>query len=124
MRGPMNILVVSGRSDLWQTLRPQFERRGASMLAVPALDDALSAMQKEQPVLVVLDLDMNRDELRRAVFQVLSVSAMIHTATVSSMSPEDFHDAMEGLGMLTSLPTTPTTDDIDALMDALAKVTG
>ena len=124
MRGPMNILVVSRRSDLWQTLRPQFERRGASMLAVPTLDDALSAMQKEQPVLVVLALDMNRDELRRAVFQVLSVSAMIHTAAVSSMSPEDFHDAMEGLGMLTSLPTTPTTADIDALMDALAKVTG
>ncbi|WP_294447001.1 hypothetical protein [uncultured Mailhella sp.] len=120
----MNILVVSGRSDLWQTLRPQFEKRGASMSAAPTLDDALAAMQKEQPVLVVLDLDMNRDELRSAVFWILSVSAMIHTAAVSSMSPEAFHDAMEGLGMLASLPTSPTPADIDALMDALARVTG
>ncbi|WP_295641370.1 hypothetical protein [uncultured Mailhella sp.] len=120
----MNILVVSGRADLWQNLRPQFEKRGASMSAAPTLDDALSAMQKERPALVVLDLDMNRDELRSAVFRILSVSAMIHTAAVSSMPPETFHDAMEGLGMLTSLPTSPTPADIDALMDALAKVTG
>ena len=38
----MNILVVSGRAELWQSLRPQFEKRGASMLAAPTLDDALA----------------------------------------------------------------------------------
>ena len=124
MRCPMDILVVSPRADLWQNLRPQFERRGASMHAAATLDEALNGMKNQLPVLVVLDLDLNRDELRHAVFRILSVNAMIHTAAVSTMSPETFHDAMEGLGMLTSLPTSPTPSDIDALMDALAKVTG
>ena len=47
---------------------------------------------------------------------------MIHTAAVSSMDAEAFHDAMEGLGMLTSLPEQPTAGDVDNLMDAMDRL--
>ena len=72
----------------------------------------------------MLDINADNAALRHAVFQVLSVNAMIHTAAVTSMTPEAFHDAMEGLGMLAGLPSTPAPADIDALMDALAKLEG
>lgn len=120
----MDILVVSTRTELWQSLRSQFESHGASMRTVSSLDDALNGMKESRPTLVVLDLDMDSSALRHAVFRILSVDAMIHTAAVTTMTPENFHDAMEGLGMLTGLPSLPSPADIDALMDALAKVTG
>ena len=45
--------------------------------------------------------------LRRAVIDVLMINAAVHTAAVTNLEKEAFHDAMEGLGMLMSLPTSP-----------------
>ncbi len=120
----MDILVVSPRAELWQSLRPQFEKHGAVLSLACNMDDALNSLNRRLPALVVLDINADNAALRHAVFQVLSVNAMIHTAAVTSMTPESFHDAMEGLGMLAGLPSTPTPADIDALMDALAKLEG
>ena len=121
---PMDILVVSPRADLWQNLRPQFEKHGAALRLAPSMDEALSDLTARRADLVVLDINADAPDLRHAVFRILSVSAMIHTATVTTMSPETFHDAMEGLGMLTGLPVNPSPADIDALMTALGKVMG
>ena len=118
----MDILVVSPRAELWQSLRPQFEKHDAVLSLACNMDDALNSLNRRRPALVVLDINADNAALRHAVFQVLSIDAMIHTAAVTSMTPESFHDAMEGLGMLAGLPSTPTPADIDALMDALAKV--
>lgn len=120
----MDILVVSPRAELWQSLRPQFEKHGAVLSLACCLNDALSTLNQHRPTLVVLDINADNAALRHAVFQVLSVNAMIHTAAVTSMTPEAFHDAMEGLGMLAGLPSSPAPADIDALMDALAKLEG
>lgn len=120
----MDILVVSPRADLWQNLRPQFEKHGAALRLAPSMDEALSDLTARRADLVVLDINADAPDLRHAVFRILSVSAMIHTAAVTTMSPETFHDAMEGLGMLTGLPVNPSPTDIDALMTALGKVMG
>lgn len=120
----MDILVVSPRADLWQNLRPQFEKHGADLRLAPSMDEALSDLTVRRADLVVLDINADAPDLRHAVFRILSVSAMIHTAAVTTMSPETFHDAMEGLGMLTGLPVNPSPADIDALMTALGKVMG
>lgn len=115
----MDILVISPREGLWQQLAPQFEARGADLRTAGTLDDGLKALNERHAALVVLDLGTDRATVRQAVFRVLSVDAMIHTAAVTDMSAEEFHDAMEGLGMLTSLPMQPSTADVDRLMDAL-----
>lgn len=118
----MDILVVSPRAELWKNLEAQFEKHGAALRLAPAMDEALAELKSRRAALVVLDISADAPALRLAVFQILSIDAMIHTAAVTDMSPEAFHDAMEGLGMLTGLPVTPSPADIDALMTALAKV--
>ena len=121
---PMDILVVSPRADLWQNLRPQFEKHGAALRLAPSMDEALSDLTVRRADLVVLDINADAPALRHAVFRCISVSAMIHTAAVTTMSPETYHDPDKGLGMLTGLPVNPSPADIDALMTALGKVMG
>ena len=48
-------------------------------------------------------LDLDPTALRRAVIDVLMINAAVHTAAVTNLEEEAFHDAMEGLGMLMSL---------------------
>ena len=119
----MDILVISSRDDLWQQLRPQFEARGAVLRIAATLEEVLSALRSRKAALVVLDIGSDRVAIRNAVFSVLSVDAMIHTAAAVDMDPETFHDAMEGLGMLTALPLEPSAADVDGLMDALIRIT-
>ena len=38
---------------------------------------------------------------------IMLVNALVHTAVVTDMAEEVFHDAMEGLGILASLPPQP-----------------
>jgi hypothetical protein len=43
-------------------------------------------------------------------------------AAVSGLSPDEFHEATEGLGVLAQLPVYPTREAIDALLDHLLKI--
>ncbi|WP_418765450.1 hypothetical protein [Mailhella sp.] len=115
----MDILVITSRHELWQTLKPRFEARGAVLRVAETLEDARKDLQTSKASLVILDIGSDRAAIRNAVFQILSVDAMIHTAAAVAMNPEEFHDAMEGLGMLGSLPERPAAEDVDKLLDAL-----
>ena len=115
----MDILILSPRTELWTGLAPVFKARGASLRMEADLDSGLASLREKKAVLVVLDLDMDAESLRKAVIDVLTVDVMTHTTAVSAMSEEEFHDAMEGLGMLMSLPVQPTPADIERLMDTL-----
>ena len=74
--------------------------------------------------LVILDLSRDGGEIRSAVFQILSVNALIHTCATTDRNAEEFHEAMEGLGMLPPLPADPKENDISALLDALEQLNG
>ena len=91
-----------------------FMRREYKILAKFALVAAL----------VILVLGLPAVELRKAVIGILQVNAMIHTAAVSAMSEKEFHDIMEGLGMLMGLSDPPSADGARRLMAALSAVQG
>ena len=44
---------------------------------------------------------------------------MLNCAVVSSLSPEDFHEKSEGLGILMQLPIKPKEKDAEALLKHL-----
>ena len=72
----------------------------------------------------LLDLGLEPDALRKAVIDILMVNAMIHTAAVSPMTAAEFHDKMEGLGMLMSLPVDFSVRDVEKMMTALEGLAG
>ena len=78
--------------------------------------------ERGEPALVILDLGLEDKALRQAVIDIMMIDASVHTAVVSDMEPEAFHEATEGLGILMPLPSSPTAADAQRLLTALAGV--
>lgn len=70
---------------------------------------------------MILDLGPEADA-RRAVMDLLLVNAAVPTAVLSPMPEEDFHEATEGLGILTALPLQPDAADAARLLQLLDKL--
>jgi len=54
--------------------------------------------------------------------RLLSVNPMINCASVSHLSPENFHEASEGLGLMAQLPVKPGKEDAKKLLQRLRQV--
>ena len=101
----MELLLVTPRPEVWNECLPVFQRGGDT-----------------PPVLAILDLELEGKALRQAVIDIMMINASVHTAVVSDMDPDEFHEATEGLGILMPLPTSPKADDAERLLKALAGV--
>jgi len=51
--------------------------------------------------------------------RLISINPMVNCAAVSSLSPEDFHEASEGLGLMDPLPPRPGKEEADNLLQRL-----
>jgi enoyl-CoA hydratase/carnithine racemase len=51
--------------------------------------------------------------------EMIRVNAMANLALVSELSPEDFHEASEGLGIMAQLPPCPDEKDAERLLNIL-----
>ena len=54
--------------------------------------------------------------------RLLSVNPMINCASVSSLSPEKFHEISEGLGIMVQLPVKPDKEDAEELLQHLKDI--
>ena len=118
----MDILIVTSRPEHWAPVLPVMEGRGASVRQAGSLEQGMELVRQQAPAL--LDLGLEPEELRKAVIDILMVNAMIHTAAVSPMTAAEFHDKMEGLGMLMSLPVDFSVQDVEKMMTALEGLAG
>ena len=53
---------------------------------------------------------------------VVTRQPMLNCAVVSSLSPDDYHEASEGLGILMQLPAEPGREEAEALINHLKKI--
>jgi len=51
--------------------------------------------------------------------RLLSVNPIINCASVSHLSPENFHEVSEGLGLMAQLPIQPGKEDAEKLLQRL-----
>lgn len=54
--------------------------------------------------------------------KLVAVNPLINCVSVSRLSPEAFHEASEGLGLLMQLPPNPGSEDAKKMMELLKKV--
>ncbi len=54
--------------------------------------------------------------------KIVSKRPMVNCAAVSSLTPEDFHEASEGLGILMQLPVRPGQEHAEILLGYLKKI--
>ena len=93
-----------------------FQRGGNTLQQAASLEDAAPIIRDTPPVLAILDLGIEGKALRQAVIDIMMINASVHTAVVSDMDPDEFHEATEGLGILMPLPTSPKADDAERLL--------
>jgi DNA-binding NarL/FixJ family response regulator len=74
--------------------------------------------------LIIIDSALPDISPMELVQKLLMVNAMVNTAMVSSLSEAEFHEASEGLGVLSRLPDTPRESDAVELLHRLKKVLG
>gem|GEM_PF-165059 len=55
---------------------------------------------------------------------IVRINAMINCAAVSTLSPDDFHEASEGLGLVAQLPAEPKQQDAEDLLERLKAIKG
>lgn len=120
----MDILIVSSRPEQWTAALPVMEGQGAAVRQAASLEQGMELVRRQAPTLAVLDLGLEPEDLRKAVIDILMVNAMTHTAAVSRMTAEEFHDKMEGLGMLMSLPVDFSVQDVEKMMTTLQGLVG
>ncbi len=86
--------------------------------------EALEAVRISAPHLVIIDSDLPDTSALDLIQKLLRVNAMVHTAVLSPLSEEEFHEASEGLGVLGRVPEEPGRKDAAELLDKLRTVLG
>jgi hypothetical protein len=85
---------------------------------------ALAAVADPKASLLVVDARISADEGKQLIRDTLMANAMINSAVLSDMPEEDFHENMEGLGVLMQLPLRPTKKDAQTLWERYQAIHG
>lgn len=84
---------------------------------------ALKRASKSPPDVMVIDNHLGDMPGLELIRRALTVNAMINSALISSLPPDDFHRQYEGLGILVQLPPDPGADQARDLVRRLREVT-
>ena len=123
----MNVLIISTRKHFWQTIAPYFQAKEFTLDFTDTLDKALDRLREVPPIVIILDSEpcTTKEEyilrIRDDLTAILKINAMVHTAVVSSLSNDEFHNCMEGFGVLLNIPLKASQHDVERLAEALEK---
>ncbi|MDY0186510.1 MAG: response regulator [Syntrophus sp. (in: bacteria)] len=121
----LKILLVRRDADSLSSLSSALGRYGEIELETASSgEEALTLLSGRTADLVVADEnlgDMTGIELSR---RLVNVNPMINCAVVSSLSPEEFHEATEGLGIMSQLPEHSTANDAEIVISTLKCIKG
>lgn len=81
-------------------------------------------VRTSSPHLAVIDTDLPDIGTLDLVSELLRIDAMVNTAVVSGFSDGEFHEASEGLGVLSKLTLNPGREEAIELLQKLHRVLG
>ena len=116
-----SILLQTGRPAAFTSFVEELERQSCTVITVADAAACQSSVQRQAPQLVVVDA-ATQEQARQDVIGIMRVNALVHTAVVTDMAEDVFHDVMEGLGILASLPSEPGPEDARRLVRLLAEI--
>jgi CheY-like chemotaxis protein len=71
------------------------------------------------PDVMVIDEEVDGITNLEIARQIVVTNPMINLTLVSTLSPKDFHEASEGLGIVAQLPRCPGQEDVAKLLGTL-----
>ncbi len=114
------VLLISREKASLLELADTLEKNNITTEWTESGNKALSILDAKKFDLVVIDetlFDMTGLSFAK---KLVSVNPIINCALVSSLSPEDFHNASEGLGIIMQLPPLPNNEDARKLFEHLS----
>ena len=105
------LIVTPNRKRLAEFAQTLIEQQDVEVAWADCGQAAIADVMKHPPLAVIIDdnlLDMPGIDLVR---RLLPINALINTVMISDLSPEAFHEASEGLGLMAQLPPNPTKSD-------------
>jgi DNA-binding response OmpR family regulator len=119
------VLIVTSRPDDFAALAAGLQNHQPVSIAwADSGDAALAAVSGKTVHLAIIDETVGDQPGLKIARDLLMKNAMINQAVVSRLSPEEFHDTSEGLGIMAQLPPKPDAGQADMLMDTLKALTG
>jgi DNA-binding NtrC family response regulator len=115
-------LIVSAVREHFSDVESGLIDNGFKVCWSPSAEKALKRIATEVFDLVITDEklpDMTGLEL---IKKLIAVNPMTDCAAVSSLTPEAFHEASEGLGILMALPPYPDLKDTEQLIQNIEKI--
>lgn len=120
------LLLVTPDKANFSDLSAEIEKQGGAIAISWATSgrQALETLSETPADLVVTDEKLGDMTGLEFVARLVAVNPMTNCAAVSALSPEAYHEASEGLGILLQLPPRPGPADGQRLMAHLNQILG
>lgn len=124
--GDMKEIIIASpvTEQLTDFAKSLTQASGLTVTRSHSVVETLALVAGRSVSLLIVDLRLGADEGRQLIRDTLMVNAMIHSAVLSDTPEADFHENMEGLGILMQLPLTPTKKDAHALWERFRAING
>ena len=116
-----SILLQTGRPADLATFVRELEQQACTVTTVADTAACQNCVRQQAPHLVIVDA-ASQEQARQDVIGIMRINALVHTAVVTDMAEDVFHDIMEGLGILASLPPVPGPEDARRLVRLLTEL--
>ncbi len=113
----MMILVASSEGDSLSKLASALAAYDdVNLLRAEAINEALDLASEKSLDLVIADETLGDTKGLELAGELVSITPMVTCAVVSSLTPEQFHRASEGLGIMAQLPPRPGREHAESLV--------
>jgi len=121
----LKLLFVSRDNNMFQDMMTALKSyKDIDLELSDSGEKALAKIQGKTIDLVVADEDLGDMTGLELVRRILKINFMINFAVVSGLSADEFHEASEGLGVMTQLPQRPGKKDADGMIKTLKQIKG
>lgn len=120
----LSILLVGRDQDGLVDFAAQLSHKeGVSISRAASAKEAWSVLGNSRVDVVVVDENLADQASLAFVHELTKQQPLINCAMVSTLAPEDFHEATEGLGIFMQLPVDPGADEVEKMMHLIESIT-
>jgi len=116
------LLVTSEREPFSEFDRVLKQKDDVELSWAATGQEALEALSDNPVDLVIVNENIGDMTGIEFMKKLLPIDPMINCAAVSSLAPDEFHEASEGLGVLVQLPVGPGELEAETLLKRLKKL--
>ncbi len=121
----LRLLLVSKNRDSFSDFIVALKENGSNEVIYSVSgEEALKILKQNYFDLVITDEDVGDMSGLEFAKKLIYVSPMTNCVAVSGLPEEVFHEASEGLGLMTHLPLNPGRDQAENLLKTLRQIKG